>query len=119
MTPTEIRLAKDRKSLILCWPDNKTETFSADLLRTGSQSAVSKRRHIDGTDTVVSGDLTITDIQPMGSYAINIVFSDGYDRGIFPWKFLRTLNERASAPERHSETDDQSLQNAQKQIMEV
>ncbi|MGH1352014.1 MAG: gamma-butyrobetaine hydroxylase-like domain-containing protein [Methyloligellaceae bacterium] len=116
MVPTEIHLAKDKKSLLVNWSDRTTDFFSAELLRTGSQSAVSKRHKIDGLEAEVSEDLTILEILPIGSYAINIVFSDGYDRGIFPWKFLRTLNERASAADEHSLMDEQ---HTQEQTMEV
>ncbi len=116
MVPTEIHLAKDKKSLLLIWSDRTTDRLSAQLLRTGSQSAVSKRQKIDGCETEMNDDLTIIDIQSIGSYAINIVFSDGYHRGIFPCKFLRTLNERASAPEQSVTTDEQS---APEQTMEV
>ena len=96
MVPSELRLARDRKSLLVIWPDRKTDRFSAQLLRTGSQSAVSKRQKIEGRKPTAPEDIQIRDIHPIGSYAVNIVFSDGYDRGIFPWKFLKTLNERTS-----------------------
>lgn len=119
MVPSEIRLAKDKKALIVIWSDGVVENFSAHLLRSGSQSAVSKRQDIEGTRKSNDQSVFITEVHPIGSYAVNIIFSDGYDRGIFPWKFLKTLNQRASAPERHQPTDEQNTQNAQIQTMEV
>ncbi len=116
MVPTEIHLAKNKKSLLVKWSDRTTDFFSAELLRTGSQSAVSKRQKIDGLEAEVSEDLIILEILLIGSYAVNIVFSDGYDRGIFPWKFLKTLNEHASDDEQHSVMGEQ---HTQEQTMEV
>ena len=31
------------------------------------------------------------EIELVGSYAINIAFSDGHDRGIYPWAYLREI----------------------------
>lgn len=36
-------------------------------------------------------DIAIAAIHPVAAYALNIAFSDGHDRGIFPWAFLREL----------------------------
>ena len=96
MVPSEIRLAKDKRTLTLIWPDNTAESFSASDLRKSSQSAKSKRRELDGIAVQDIPDLTITEIKPIGTYAINIVFSDGYDRGIFPWKFLQVMKYEAA-----------------------
>jgi DUF971 family protein len=38
--------------------------------------------------------LTITKVEPIGNYAVRLAFSDGHDRGIFPWAYL---NEIAAA----------------------
>ena len=33
----------------------------------------------------------ITDVQAVGNYGLNLAFSDGQDRGIYPWAYLRQL----------------------------
>lgn len=35
----------------------------------------------------------IAEIRPVGAYAAQIIFSDGHDRGIFPWIYLRSLKQ--------------------------
>jgi DUF971 family protein len=37
--------------------------------------------------------VAIAEVRPVGGYAINIAFSDGHDRGIYPWSFLAQLAE--------------------------
>jgi DUF971 family protein len=37
--------------------------------------------------------VAIAEVRPVGGYAINIAFSDGHDRGIYPWRFLARLAE--------------------------
>jgi len=39
-------------------------------------------------------DVQLADIQPVGAYGVRFVFSNGHDRGIFPWVFLRELLEK-------------------------
>jgi prepilin-type processing-associated H-X9-DG protein len=36
-------------------------------------------------------DLTITGLASVGRYAVNLAFSDGHARGIYPWAYLREL----------------------------
>ena len=89
--PREIRLSKDRRMLTLAWADGSTTTFQAPFLRENSQSAGSKKLRLNGLAIPAAEDLTISTLRPIGAYAVNIVFSDGYDRGIFPWIYLRDL----------------------------
>jgi prepilin-type processing-associated H-X9-DG protein len=39
----------------------------------------------------------VTQIDPLGGYAVNLGFSDGHARGIFPWVYLRDLAREAAA----------------------
>lgn len=99
MVPVEIRLAKHKQSLSISWEDGSQVDLPADILRAYSQSAKSKRQAISNEDTPVMADisrkgLSIKDIQPIGTYAIQIIFSDGYDRGIYPWSYLYDLGNQ-------------------------
>jgi len=42
--------------------------------------------------------LTIREVAPVGNYALRLVFSDQHQTGIYPWKVLREVTERAPAP---------------------
>jgi len=46
-----------------------------------------------GTAVAAADGLAITRIDAVGSYAVNIAFSDGHARGIYPWEFLETLGK--------------------------
>jgi|GEM_PF-748548 len=101
VSPEEVRVGAKGASLAISWPDGRTDTFSAPFLRDHSQSARSKKLRLSGMAVPARQDLTITAVRPIGAYAINIVFSDGYDRGIYPWAFLLQLAQSPSeAPAR-------------------
>lgn len=90
-SPKEIRVTDDGAGLKLTWHDNRETFFSAPFLRDSSQSARSKKLRLSGLEVPASQDLKISALRPIGAYAINVVFSDGYDRGIYPWAYLHDL----------------------------
>jgi len=92
VTPTEIKLSRDKSKIIIRWPDGDKTELSALLLRQRCNSARSKRARIDCAEEPITELLTISEIRSVGLYAINIVFSDGHDRGIYPWSYLRELS---------------------------
>ena len=67
-------------------------TLPAELLRVYSPSA-EVRGHSDASRVLQTGKkhVGVREIQPVGNYAIRIVFDDGHDSGIFSWPFLRDL----------------------------
>lgn len=98
-TPDRVTLSKDKHSLRLSWPDGLEADLGAAKLRSECRSSDSIRALIDGRDSVVGPDLTIERVVPVGSYALNLAFSDGEDRGIYPWRFLRELADSQSNAE--------------------
>ncbi|MBH73906.1 MAG: hypothetical protein CMM57_09670 [Rhodospirillaceae bacterium] len=92
VTPTEIKLTRDKSKIIISWPDGDKAELSALLLRQRCNSARSKRARIDCTEEPTTEGLTISEIRSVGLYAINLVFSDGHDRGIYPWSYLKELS---------------------------
>lgn len=89
MQPTEISVAADRTALAIAWPDGLRQTLTAPTLRRMSRSALSESTRLKGWDVPPDGGLTITAVEAVGVYAINITFSDGYAKGIYPWEMLR------------------------------
>jgi DUF971 family protein len=87
--PEEIRLAKSKKLLDVRFDNGKSFSLSAELLRVESPSA-EVQGHGPGQKTTPVGksDILISSIEPVGNYAIRIVFSDGHDTGIFSWNTL-------------------------------
>jgi len=62
------------------------------MLRVTSPSA-EVQGHSPSERVTVGGkrDVKITRIDPVGNYAVKLVFSDGHDTGIFSWSYLRKL----------------------------
>lgn len=89
--PSEIRIARDRRRLSITWDDGTTVEFPATLLRRRARDAGSVRILADGREPPVATGLTITSAEPIGHYALRLSFSDGHDRGIFPWSYLQEL----------------------------
>ncbi len=96
--PRELRVAKDRRELTVVWPDGARDAFSAEMLRVLSPSA-EVRGHSEADRKTVAGKIgvTISDLQPVGHYAVRIVFADGHDTGLFSWSYLSELGRDKDA----------------------
>lgn len=76
------------------WPDGLARSFGDAFLREHCRCAQCKSLRRDAETAVAADDgPRITEIHPVGSYAIQLVFSDGHRRGIYPWAYLRALCE--------------------------
>jgi DUF971 family protein len=93
MNPTEIRLDASRTQLLVTWDNGVTSTYAASALRDRARDAGSVRTAINDWAVPAAPDLTITAVDPVGNYAVRLAFSDGHDRGIFPWPYLAEIAE--------------------------
>ena len=91
--PHEIRLTPDKQTLRVVFADRSFE-LPAELLRVESPSAEVKG-HGPEQKKIVGGkkDVIITAIEAVGSYAIQLTFSDGHRTGIYSFTYLRELGE--------------------------
>ena len=96
--PQTLRVAKDRRGLVVEWDDGRRDELTAELLRVESPSA-EVQGHNAEQKVIVAGkqDVTIAAAQPVGSYAVRLVFSDGHDTGLFTWPGLRRMADRREA----------------------
>ena len=90
-TPERVVLAAGRTHLRLIWNERDATDVAADRLRGACRCAWCTRGRIDGTFAQPSTGLTIDRLEPVGGYAVNIAFSDGHARGVYPWVYLRKL----------------------------
>jgi DUF971 family protein len=92
--PTELRLDKDKRVLSVTFEDGKSFALPAELLRVLSPSA-EVQGHSEAQRVTVAGkrNVGIARIEPVGNYAVRIVFDDGHDTGLFVWEYLRELGE--------------------------
>jgi DUF971 family protein len=92
--PQEIRLAKDRRTLTVCFDNGETHALSAEYLRTHSPSAEVQGHSPEQRKTVAGKqEVRILKVEPVGNYAVRLVFDDTHDTGIFSWGYLRTLGQ--------------------------
>jgi prepilin-type processing-associated H-X9-DG protein len=89
--PETVVLAADRNRLRLAWPNGERAEVSAERLRAACRCAWCTRARIDGAFPAGFDRVAIDRLVPIGGYAVNIAFSDGHARGIYPWPYLRTL----------------------------
>lgn len=94
MSPSSIEANATGSHLEIVWADGSSSRVEAGALWTGCRSAVGVRRRIEGRHLDVPVGLTITRLESIGSYGVNIAFSDGHDRGIYPWQLLREIASR-------------------------
>lgn len=91
-SPTEIKLHQKSRVLEIAFADGKHFKLPYEFLRVYSPSA-EVRGHGPGQEVLQIGkkNIEITDIEPVGSYAVRPVFSDGHDTGIYTWDYLYSL----------------------------
>ncbi len=90
--PTGIQLHTRSRSLELSWADGSRYDLSCEFLRVHSPSAEVKG-HGPGQEVLQTGklDVAITAIRPIGNYALQLVFDDGHDTGLYSWDYLHYL----------------------------
>jgi DUF971 family protein len=96
MRPDQLKVSKDGSVLDVTWPD-QSFTIPATALRARARDAVSIREQHDSGRISVRPDLAITAVQMVGAMGVNIAFSDGHDRAIYPWPYLRDIAEAENA----------------------
>jgi len=96
--PTEIRLKKAEKRLEIDFDDGRKFSYPAELLRVESPSA-EVQGHGPSQKQIVAGrqHVGILELEPIGHYAIRIVFDDLHDTGIFSWEYLYGLGANQDA----------------------
>ena len=71
----------------------KPFALSAEVLRVMSPSAEVQGHSASQRVTVAKKrKVRISDLKPVGNYAVRIVFDDGHDTGLFTWSYLQTLD---------------------------
>ena len=87
--PTDIKLHQKSRVLEISFADGTTFQLPCEFLRVYSPSA-EVRGHGPGQEVLQVGkrDVEISQIEPVGSYAIQLTFSDGHDTGIYSWELL-------------------------------
>ena len=88
--PVELR--SESGQLIVIWPDGARQHLALSDLRAACPCGYCRGARLRGMEPAESrpGPLELTGIAPMG-YGVQLVFSDGHDRGIYPWSWLENF----------------------------
>ncbi|GAC1452504.1 MAG: hypothetical protein PVSMB6_04860 [Steroidobacteraceae bacterium] len=89
---TEIRLRRASRLLAVSFADGGRFELPFEYLRVYSPSAEVKG-HGPGQEVLVRGkeNVGIAAVEPVGQYAVKLVFDDGHDTGLYTWKYLHEL----------------------------
>ena len=89
--PVELKLTRDTGVLTVAFDTGETFSLAAEYLRVLSPSAEVTGH--GGPRKTVPGkrDVRIDRLEPVGTYAVRIVFDDGHDTGLFSWAYLHEL----------------------------
>lgn len=92
MRPIGIKLHTRSRQLELGYENGENYSLSCEYLRVYSPSAEVKG-HGPGQEVLQTEKLNvnITAIKPVGNYALQLVFDDGHDTGLYSWSYLHEL----------------------------
>ncbi len=95
MTPVLPTAVTDHRAsgvLAITWSDGTLSRLGHGLLRASCRCATCEQQRRHGTGIPTSdASVRIVGIEPVGEQALNLAFSDGHDRGIYPFAYLRQL----------------------------
>jgi DUF971 family protein len=96
--PTELHLHQVSRTLEVAFEDGRSFTLPVEYLRVFSPSA-EVRGHGPGQEVLQVGkrEVNVSAIDPVGMYAVKLVFTDGHDTGIYSWDYLYELGEKHDA----------------------
>jgi len=91
--PAELRVFQAEGRIEIDFTDGKSCSLPAEYLRVESPSAEVQGHGGPATRKVVPGrrHVKISAVEPVGHYAIRIIFDDKHDTGIYSWSYLREL----------------------------
>lgn len=92
--PSEIKLHQKSRRLEIAYENGEVYSLDFEYLRVYTPSAEA-RGHGPGQETLQTGkrNVDVERIEPVGSYALRLVFSDGHDSGLYSWDLLHNLGK--------------------------
>ncbi len=92
MQPEQITNRRAERTLEVLWDDGVTQCWLHRQVRAACKCSPCQAARLRGAPALFADDVVIEEIRPIGHYAVQLVFSDGHERGIYPWELLRSLN---------------------------
>tara|TARA_R110001606_G_scaffold1937_9_gene7724 strand:- start:18128 stop:18442 length:315 start_codon:yes stop_codon:yes gene_type:complete len=94
--PEEVHLLSGGAALELHWQHGQRSRIDSDVLRGACGCAACQALRQRG-ETVAGAGVTLTGAELAGVGALQLFFSDGHNRGRYPWRYLRDLAEPSGA----------------------
>ena len=90
--PVSINLHQKSRILEIEFDDGEKFELSCEYLRVHSPSAEVKG-HGPGQEVLQTGkeNVNVKEIEPVGNYAIKLIFDDGHNTGLYAWSYLYEL----------------------------
>ena len=90
MNPVAVGNSRSRQQLRLSWPDGREQFLDHVELRRQCPCSQCRAFRLQGLTVKVDSRVHITELNAQG-YGLQLVFSDGHERGIYPWTYLAGL----------------------------
>jgi DUF971 family protein len=87
MSPLAMGNSRDKGQLKLNWPDGREQYLDHAQLRRQCPCSQCRAFRLQGLTVQVDPRVRVVGINAQG-YGVQLVFSDGHERGIFPWGYL-------------------------------
>ena len=94
-----LRLSAALRQLEVEWEDGATAALPYSAVRERCPCAECRQRRRTGGSFQAIEDIAVLAALPCGPNAVQLRFSDGHDRGIFPFPYLRVLRDELASPE--------------------
>lgn len=87
--PSAVRNRRAQGELVLQWGDGE-QVLGHARLRGMCPCSQCRAGRLGGRIDLVAGDVRVERVEVQG-YGVQLVFSDGHERGIYPWAYLKAL----------------------------
>lgn len=91
MVPDEVVVSNDRQELRLDWEGGRSLSLRSAFLRGSCRCAWCTRDRVLNRFPASFNQVALVDVDALGSHGLHLKFSDGHERGIYPWPYLRDL----------------------------
>lgn len=93
VVPLALSNSKRDAVLTVEWSDGQSQRLPNALLRRHCRCTACETARRLGTPVEVPDDVAVEHINLVGNYGVQFVFSDGHEKGIYPWQYLRVITD--------------------------
>lgn len=93
--PKKLHNSREHQQLIIVWQDGQEHAINYRQLRAACRCASCRADHTSGKIPLIPVDLQVEKINSLGQ-GLQFIFSDGHERGIFPWQYLFELGSQTT-----------------------